>query len=85
MRLTKEGRKRLATILCVREITHRELAQAVGWKSHGMVAHLLSGRRSGVEPASAVAIAKKLGVDVSDLFVTEIPAMDCQRKRGTAA
>lgn len=85
MRLTKDGRKRLAKMILINEITHRQLASAVGWKSHGMVAHLLSGRRSGVDPASAVAIARYLGVDVSDLFMTEIPAMDCQRKSGNAA
>lgn len=82
MRLHKEGRKRLAKLLLIQGVTHRELAQAVGWRSHGMVAHLLSGRRSGVEPSAAVAIARYLGVDVSDLFLTEIPAMDCQRKTG---
>ena len=85
MRLHKEGRKRLAKLLLIQGVTHRELAQAAGWKSHGMVAHLIQGRRSGVEPAPALAIARYLGVDVSDLFVSEIPAKDCQGKAGKVA
>lgn len=85
MRLHKEGRKRLAKLLLIQGVTHRELAEVAGWKSHGMVAHLIQGRRSGVEPASGVAIARYLGVDPSDLFVSEIPADHCQRRTGDAA
>lgn len=85
MRLHKEGRKRLAKLLLIQGVTHRQLAEAVGWRSHGMVAHLISGRRSGVEPASAIAIAQYLGVDVSDLFLAEVPAMHCQPKTGKVA
>jgi hypothetical protein len=74
MRLHKEGRKRLARLLVIQEISHRQLAGACGWKSHGMVGHLIAGRRVGVEKDAALVIAKVLGVDVSDLFLTEIPA-----------
>lgn len=80
MRLHKEGRKRLARLLVIQEISHRQLAAAVGWKSHGMVSHLISGRRAGVEPQAAITIAKLLGVEVSDLFLTELPANRGPRK-----
>lgn len=84
MRLHKDGRKRLAKLLLIQEVSHRELARAVGWKSHGMVAHLLAGRRNSVEPHHAVAMAKYLGVEVSDLFLTETSSNAGQAKRGAA-
>lgn len=80
MRLHKEGRKRLAKLLLIQQISHRALADAVGWKSHGMVGHLISGRKAGVDPRAALIIAQTLGVEVSDLFLTEIPADRCPRK-----
>lgn len=85
MRLHKEGRKRLAKLLLIQGVSHRELATACGWKSHGMVSHLISGRRNGVDPTAAIIIAKTLGVDLSDLFLTEIPADRCQRATGRVA
>lgn len=72
MRLHPQGRKRLAKLLLIQEISHRQLADAIGWKSHGMIGHLIAGRRNGVDPASAVAMARYLGVELSDLFVTEM-------------
>lgn len=85
MRLHKEGRKRLAKLLLIQGVTHRELAKAIGWKSHGMVGHLVSGRKSGLEPESAIAIAKYLGVEVSDLFLTDMPSVSRRTSRGRAA
>lgn len=85
MRLHKEGRKRLAKLLLIQEVSHRELARAAGWSSHGHVSHLLSGRRNGVEPASALAIARYLGVDVSDLFVTELRSVASEAERRIVA
>lgn len=85
MRLHREGRKRLAKLLLIQEISHRELAGALGWKSHGMVSHLISGRRSGVKPEQAIAIAKLLGVSVEDLFLTDVPAIHGQRSAKAVA
>lgn len=82
MRLHPQGRKRLAKLLLIQEVKHRDLAAAAGWRSHGMVGHLLAGRKAGVEPQAALAIAKYLGVEVSDLFVTEMPAIHCQHRTG---
>lgn len=84
MRLTKDGRKRLAKLLLIQEVSQRDLAEAIGWKSHTMVGYLLRGEKNSVSPASAVAIAKFLGVDVSDLFLTEMPSVarqGTQRRR----
>lgn len=85
MRLHKDGRKRLAKLLVIQDVRHRELASAVGWKSHGMVGQLLAGTRAGVEPEKALAIARYLGVDVSDLFLTEMPSVARRASRGKAA
>ena len=85
MRLHKDGRRRLAKLLIVQDVRHRELASAVGWKSHGMVGQLLAGTRTGVEPDKALGIARYLGVDVSDLFVTEMPSIAQRAPRGRAA
>jgi transcriptional regulator with XRE-family HTH domain len=84
MRLHKEGRKRLAKLLLIQGVTQRELASKVGWRSHGMIGQLLSGTRNGVEPDKALAISKVLGVDVSDLFLTEMPSNTQQGSRGAA-
>lgn len=83
MRLHREGRKRLAKLLLIQEVSHRELASAVGLRSHGMIGHLLAGRRNGVRPDVAVAIARYFGVEVSDLFTTELPSKS--RQAGRAA
>jgi transcriptional regulator with XRE-family HTH domain len=85
MRLTKDGRKRLQKLLLIQEVTHRQLAEAIGWKSHTMVGFLVRGEKNSVSPASACAIAKFLGVEVSDLFLTEMPSVARQASRGQRA
>ena len=75
MKLKKGGRHRLAELMEVNEISHRQLATAIGWKSHGMVRSLLSGRKNGVTPTSAVAICKFFGVPLHDLFLTELSSV----------
>lgn len=84
MRLHPQGRKKLAKLLLINEVTQRDLAEHLGWKSHGMVGHLLAGRRTGVDPQAAVAMAEFFDVKVSDLFVTELTGIPCQAKRGAA-
>lgn len=55
----------------LRSMTHRQLSEAVGWKSHTMVGQLLRGERSSVAADSAVMISQVLGIAVHDLFLTE--------------
>lgn len=55
----------------LRGMTHRQLASAVGWQSHGMVSQLLGGNRTSVSAESAVMISKVLGIPLHDLFLTE--------------
>lgn len=71
MKLHPQGQQRLRGALMLRNMSHRQLAQAIGWKSHGMVAQLLKGTRTSVSADSAVLISKTLGIPVHDLFLTQ--------------
>lgn len=71
MKLHPKGRERLRGALLLRGMTHRELAVAIGWRSHGMVSQLLLGKRTSVSPKSAVMISSVLGIPLHDLFLPE--------------
>jgi transcriptional regulator with XRE-family HTH domain len=71
MKLHPQGQQRLRGALMLRNMTHRQLAQQIGWKSHGMIAQLLKGTRTSVTADSAVLISKTLGIPLHDLFLTE--------------
>lgn len=78
MRMHKEGRKKLSRLLVVEdEASHRKLAEACGWKSHGMVGHLIAGRKVGVSNDAALAMCAYFGVEVGDFFVIELPSKTC--------
>lgn len=79
MYLSDKGRKRLATLMLIQERSHRDLAKAAGWSSAAHVGHLLKGRRNGVTPESAIAIARYLGVPVHEIFTPKVPAVDRQK------
>lgn len=63
-------RKRLATVMAVQGVSHRQLAQAAGWKAHSYLGRLLRGEVKTLDPDAALRIAKHLGVGVDDLFLT---------------
>lgn len=69
MQLTEAGRKRLAKLMVIQDISARALAAQAGWQSHTILLRLLSGEQSTLTPDRAVAIAATLGVGVDDLFV----------------
>lgn len=85
MRIHPEGRKRLAKLILIQDVRHRDLAKALGWKSHGMIGHLLAGRRTGIDGDAALRMAAFFGVDVSDLFLVDASSIPRQGKRGEAA
>lgn len=66
------NRKKLATIMTIQEVSQRELAEAIGWKSHSYLGRLLRGEVASLDEAGAVRIAKYLGVPVEDLFATRM-------------
>lgn len=70
--LPPENRKKLAKAIVFADSSYRQLADAVGWKSHSMVTALISGRKNSVKNDNALLIARHLEVDVNDLFVTRL-------------
>lgn len=69
MELTEENRRRLAKIMVIQNVSQRELAKAVGWKSHTYLGRLLKGTTKTLDPDAAIRISLYLGVGVDDLFV----------------
>lgn len=85
MLIHKEGRKRLARLMIVQDVSHRELAQIAGWKSHTMIHQLINGQRNSCKAEPATAIARYLGVEVTDIFTPTLSSNPQQPKRGVAA
>jgi hypothetical protein len=51
--------------------TRRELAALIGWKSHGYLNKLYSGKANTLKPEPAVRLARFVGARVDRLFVTQ--------------
>lgn len=79
MLLTTAGRKRLATILIVQEVSQRQLATAAGWGSHSYLGRLLRGEENTLSPEAAARIAAYLGVGMDDLFVPRVSGTAARR------
>ncbi len=83
-----KDRRRLARLMVIQEVSHRELARAAGWKSHTYVGRLLRGEAKTLETDPALRIANHLRVAVDDLFlvrVTSNPVGSQQKNSPTAA
>jgi transcriptional regulator with XRE-family HTH domain len=81
-------RKKLATLMVIREVSQRDLAAAIGWKSHSYLGRVLRGEVKSMEAESALRIAHFFGVPVDDLFLTKVSSSDgqpVQPKAGNAA
>ena len=65
-------RKKLAKLMIVQEVTQRELATAIGWRSHSYLGRLLRGEKNSLDPDAALRIAHFLGVGADDLFLTKV-------------
>lgn len=63
--------RKLARLAVIQEISHRQIAEAVGWKAHSYVGRILRGEVKTVDPDAAVRIAHLFGVAVDDLFLTK--------------
>jgi transcriptional regulator with XRE-family HTH domain len=60
--------KILSKLMTIEGISQRELAAAAGWRSHSYLGRLLRGDAQSLESEPAQRIARRLGVDVTDLF-----------------
>jgi transcriptional regulator with XRE-family HTH domain len=65
-------RKKLARLMVIQGMSHRQLAEAAGWGSHSYLGRLLRGKVTTCSPEAAVRIAQTLGVPVDDLFLTRM-------------
>lgn len=61
--------KKIRKLMLIQGATQRELAEAVGWKSHSYVTRLLGGEIKTVTPDKAARIALFFQVGIDDLFV----------------
>lgn len=64
--------KKLAGYLLVKGISHRQLADAMGWKSHSYVGRLVRGKVRSLDGDAALKIAKILEVPVDELFIIKV-------------
>lgn len=69
MLLTSEGRKRLAKLMVIQDVSQRQLAEAIGWGSHSYLGRLMRGQVNTLSTDAAVRIAHHFGVGVDDLFL----------------
>lgn len=61
--------RKLARLMVIQGVSHRELAAAAGWASHSYVGRLVRGETTTLDPDAAVRIAEHLKVGVDDLFI----------------
>ena len=85
MRIHPEGRKRLKKLMLIQGTSQRELAKAIGWKSHTYLGRILAGTVNTLDVDAAVRIAHFFEVGVDDLFLVESSSDSRQTaKRGVA-
>lgn len=66
--------RKLARLMVIQGVSHRQLAQAAGWKSHSYVSRMVRGEEVTCKTDPAVRIARFLGVGTDDLFVARTSA-----------
>lgn len=77
--------KKLARLLVIQEISHRQLADALGWKSHSYVGRILRGKVRSIDGDTALRIAKLLQTPVDDLFIIKVSSETGQTGQDNAA
>lgn len=77
--------KKLARLLVIQEISHRQLADVMGWKSHSYVGRLARGEVRSVDGDVALKIAKLLKTPVDDLFIIKVSSNSGLDGQETAA
>lgn len=64
--------KKLQRLMIVQDVSQRDLAAAVGWKSHSYLGRLLRGEAKNLDTTPALLMAHHLKVGVEDLFLTRV-------------
>ena len=79
-------RKRLVRLMRIRKVSQRQLATAVGWKSHSYLGRLIRGEVKTLDPDAALRMAFYLQSPVDDLFMTNVDSKSVHfGQRGRAA
>lgn len=76
--------KKLARLLVIQDISHRQLAAALGWKSHSYVGRIVRGKVRSIDPDAALRIAHLLKVPVDDLFAIKVSSQPGQNGQEAA-
>lgn len=71
-------RKKLATLMVINDISQRELARMLGWKSHTYLGRILNGQVSTLDAEAAAKIAAIFGVGMDDLFLPRVSTVTVQ-------
>jgi len=77
--------KKLARLLVIQEISHRQLADALGWRSHSYVGRMCRGKVRSIDPEAALRIAALLKTPVDDLFRIKVSSHTGPSGQETAA
>ena len=76
--------RKLARLAVIQEVTHRQIAEAIGWSSHSYVGRIMRGEVKSIDPEAAVRWAHLFGVAVDDLFLTRASKNPRQNDRSAA-
>ncbi len=71
-------RKKLATLMVIRDVSHRTLADAAGYSSHSYISRILRGEVKSLKTEPAARIAQFFGVPVEDLFLPRLASFPVQ-------
>lgn len=77
--------KKIKKLMVIQGVSARDLAKAVGYKSHAYITRILRGEISTVTPERAARIANFLQVGVDDLFVARLSTDAQQNVKGRVA
>lgn len=80
--------KKFARVMLINGVTHRQVAEEAGWKSHSIVTRIAKGEITTITPDRAILIEKFLEVEPQSLFVPMVPnnsAQDALPKRSRKA
>lgn len=77
--------KKLARLALIQDVSHRDIAEAIGWKAHSYVGRIMRGEIKTIDPDAAVRWAHLFGVAVDDLFLTKSSRNPARSDRSSAA
>ena len=64
--------RKIAKLMLIQNVTQRELARTLGFKSHSYLGRIARGEIKTVSPETAARMAHVFGVGVDDLFLVRV-------------